>query len=549
MTPAVQVDMVESDGPTAAEQFDAAASTKDPKALLDVAKSNFGTPVGQAAMGLADHLYKTSKEFDALVSPIEKVGGPQTPQGRMEAVKVFESSKTDPTIGEVLMHYFTGNKEYARDLVTGGKVTTEIRPDKNGRLIKVWSNAFGPMRAREMGSNTDLSEQEFQDRAVGRQAYENTLTYLSGKQINEDNNKEWQAKIKRDSEAEQTYRSQIDPLAKRMLSDLQDLPDLDPKKRSEMLRYINYSISQASRAGESNTRLSQAQADANANAGKQVDEKTVVAFGLPAGVYKWSKEGVVSQDGKESYSWNRLSSLQSTANRSNEIDNRYNTDRESMIKYLRSTGLPKEQQDRVLRVYDTGKELGKSLLTIHGKENAPKFLFTPNVSDSDDPYTLIQGKMAQLLTNGNLIKMQSEYASKAYREAKEAGGIMPSPYEIEQGFTRTRGFKDEVDRGMQMTEQLISETARRGQERIQRNQPKGGPVQPPAVTPTTGPGMAPIATQPSNEQVAMPSVQNEAKAQVARFANRGAPVNPPEGMVQIGIDPKTGKPIFDKRGK
>lgn len=547
MNPVVQMDMVESDGPTAEQQFDQASATKDPKALLEVAKNNFDTPVGQAAMGLANHLYKTSKEFDALVGPIVKAGGPDTPQGRLEAVKVFESSKTDPTLGEVLMHYFTGNAAYARDLVTGGKVTTEIRPDKNGRMVKVWSNAFGPMRARELGSNTDLSEQEFQDRAVGRQKYEDTLTYLTGKQVSEDNNKEWQSKIKRDSETEQTYRSQIDPLAKRMLSDLQDLPDIDPAKRAEMLRYINYSISQASRSGESNTTLSQAQANADVNAGKEVGSKTAVSLGLPVGkndVYRWTKDGIENATTKESYSWNRLNSLQSTTNRSNEIDNRYNTDRESMIKYLRASKMDKEQQDRVLRVYDTSKELGKSLLSIHGKENAPKFLFTPNVSESDDPYTLIQGKMAQLLTNGNLIKMQAEYAGKAYREAKESGGIMPSPYEIEAGFSRTRAFKDEVNKGMQMTEQLISETARRGAERQQRQQSAAGPVQPPAQG-----GVAPIATQPSREQVAMPSVKPEAKAQSASFANRGAPTLPPEGMVQVGIDPKTGRPVFDKRGK
>lgn len=524
---------------TPAEQFDQASATKDPVALLDVAKNNFNTPVGQAAFGLADHLYKTGKEFDNLVAPIAKAGGPNTPDGRLAAIKVFESSKTDPTIGEVLMHYVTGNGAYARDLVTGGKVSAEIRPDKNGQLVKVWSNAFGPMRARVMGSNTDLSEQEFQDRGVGRQKYEDTLNYLSQKQISEDNNKEWQAKIKRDSQAEQAY-STIVPLAERTDQDLEWLKnlDIDPKRRAELIKTINYSISNASRAGVSDTAFSQMQSDAQNKIDKAVDDKTRMELNL-VGAWKYSKEGVVNEKTGETRSWSQLKNLQSTANRSNENESRLTSDRDSMVKYLRTAQLskdPKENkilQDRVLRMYDSTKELSRSLLEIHGKGKGPKFLYTPNVSEADDPYAITRGKLTQLVTNGKLLQAQTDYASKVYNAARESGEIMPNPYEIEKGFTRSESAKSLIKQGMDRTEQIISEYTPRVE-----NRPRQG-----AVVPPQGVAM-PERTIPTQPDVTVPATIPAATANAASNANR---VNPKASIAPAGFEVVPGK--FDANGK
>lgn len=546
--PQVQMDMVEPTIQPPEQQFAAAADSRDPAALLDVAKSNLDSPVGQAAMGLANHLYKTSKQFDDLVAPIVKAGGPQTPQGRMEAVKIFESSKTDPSLGEVLMHIVTGNGAYARDLVTGGKVTAEIRPDREGRMVKVWSNAFGPTRARQLGSNQDMTETEFEERGVGRQKYEDTLSYLRGKQINEQNTKDWLKKTERDSVTSQMYKGEIEPIAGQMLSDLQELQDVDPNVRLNVLKFVNYATSNASSANESRSSLAQAQANASQNIGKDVEEKKAVQWGLPAGVYKYTKEGVQNVKGGENYSWDRLNNLQSTSSRSNQLEDRFNTDSSAMLKYLRAHPLSKDPeqaqalQDKVLSIYTNSKRLGASLMKVHDGENAPKYLMTPNVSDSDDPYSLIQGKMVQLLTNGRLIRLQDEYSRQAKKEFDAGANV--NPYAIESAFTSTPEFRQEIKNGMDLTNQLVTDTARRNKERLDRQGVSLAPMAPPTNRVAATPGIAAPSVS-----IEAPSVEQEATKNRAALTNRGAPMLPPEGMVQIGIDPRTGKPVFDKRGK
>jgi len=520
MTEQTQMPITLANQTTPEQDFDKASSARSVPALLEVGKNNYGTPVGSAALGLADHLYKTSKEFDNLVAPIEKAGGVASPEGRIEAVKIFKSSQNDPTLGEVLMHYFTGNAEYARDLVTGGKVTTNTVVDKNGKMIKVWSNAFGPTRAREHGSDVDMSEIEFQDRGVGRQKYEDTLTYLGGKQLQEQNIKDWQAKIQRDSEAEQTYEGVIAPLAARMAGDLEFVKDLDisPEEKAKIFKFTNSAYSASSSAAESASFFDQQQAQAGANAGKELTEKQIVQAGLPAGLYKWTKEGVKDEKSGETFSFDHLRNQQSTSSKSNQLSNQYKQDQAALTKYLRTSGLDANTQNRVLRVFDAGKEIGQTMLKLQSEGKLPKFLAMPNTSEEGDPYALLQGKTIQLLTNQKLLQLNREYSKKA-KDLAEKDGAISNPFEIEVGLTRTPEFKAAISQGMKATNDIIDRYVKTRTAK----QSTGGDQQTGAIAPPVSAGKpVGIGAAPPMEPVEQDVLAKQASIR-GQLGGRGAP--------------------------
>jgi hypothetical protein len=213
-----------------------------------------------------------------------------------------------------------------------------------------------------------------------------------------------------------------------------------------------------------------------------------------------------------------------------------------MVKYLRTAQLskdPKENkilQDRVLRMYDTTKELSRSLLEVHGKGEGPKFLYTPNISEADDPYAITRGKLTQLVTNGKLLQAQTDYASKVYNSARQSGEIMPNPYDIEKGFTRSAAAKTLITEGMNRTDQIISEYTPKPQT---INAPRSsGPVAPPV-----GAAM-PERTIPNQPDINLAPTIPAAQANAASNANR---VNPKASIAPAGFEVVPGK--FDANGK
>ena len=526
------------------QQYDQALDSGEPHQMIKIAQANPNTPVAIAATRAADLMHFGTQTINAMVKPIEDAGGLGTPQGNIaaatEAKKYFGQEK--PQMWNAFIYSLTGNKKMAQAAITGGDVLYKTVPDKEGNLIQVGINQLGKIiDAEDVGSGQKLSREEYQSRAVGRQTYENTLDYKTKEIQAKANSENWNAKTKRDSIAEQSYRGVILPLAQRLLDDSQSVKDISPEVRSQLFKYVNNSMSSVAKSGESKDLLRQKQANAAINEGKQLTDSERTSLGLPAGLYSWTKEGVKSEKTGESKSWTALDQDQSTKSKSNEIENNYSQTKESLTKYFQTLKLPKDQQDTVLRILDSGKEIGRKLLEL--QPDTPKFLFTPNTTDSEDPFSIIQGKAVQLLTNGQLLRLNAEYTNSAKAAAERKGGLPPNPFDIENGFARSSEFRKVVHEGMSMTNDLIKRHAetRNIQDLTGRAANPSGPVAPPAQTSTLG---APPEQSPA-DYVA----KNQAKER-ADLINRGANFAPPAGFVLTGkFDPNTGKPVIEKRGK
>ena len=539
---------------TPSQQFDTALDSGDPKQMINVAQQNPNTPVAVAAVKMADLFHFGNTTVSSMMQPIKDVGGLDTPEGRVvaadQAKKYFSQEK--PQIWNAFIYALTGNDKMAQAAITGGDILYKTVTDKNGQLVQVGINQLGKIiDAEDVNTGKKISRQEYEGRSIGRQTYENTLDYLTQKEQAVNNTNEWQAKIKRDSVAEQTYRGVILPLAKRTFDDLEFVKnlDIDPKEKSKVFKFVNNSYSSSSRSGEEQSFLNQKQANAEANAGRDLTETERIKAGLPAGLYQWSKDGVTNKTSKESFSFGKLLQNTNSNSKSSEIENNHTQDRASLDKYLRTSNLDKVQQDRVLRIFDAGKEIGQSLLKLNADGNAPKFLFNPNTTDSEDPFSIIQGKTVQLLTNGQLLRLNAEYSNAARDAAIKKGGLPPNPFDIEAGFTRSKDFKSVIEEGMAMTNDVINRDVQtRGEKQL--NPPKkSGAVAPPAQTATaTATTPRTSGVMPTDESVAG-DVRAQANAARADQANRGAPVlDEVPGYAYSGKRNAQGQKLYTKTG-
>lgn len=441
--------------PTPAEQYDAAANAGNPAQMLAVAKEHLGTPVGAAAYHAANTLYKTSKEFDDLVGPIEKAGGVTTPEGRIQLEQKFKGVKDNPDMWDVLLQYATGNKKYAMDLLTGGKVETNRVTDKNGKIIEVSTNALGKVvKARELGSPIDMTENEYQARGVGRQTYENTLNYINQKQINKINIDE--AKI---SEKKNNAWLAASPMmaanASELYSHLNDIKkaaNFAPKEYADLMKFVSNSMGIADSTSKGSTVLDQAIKDNSIFAGKSIDAKVASSLGLEGGPWKWTASGAERQDGSEKKSFGELKQNTNTENRTSELNRNYQQTRDALLTSATLSKLSDVDQKKFMRALDLSKELGQSQALL-AKDGVPEFLSLPSSFQAEDKLGLGQAKAVQTMFNARVMPLYQEYYNKAMKNAENP----PNPKELEAGFQQTAEYRAALAEAKAETNRLLNE--------------------------------------------------------------------------------------------
>lgn len=441
--------------PTPAQQYDMAVNSGNPEQMLAVAKEHLGTPVGAAAYHSANTLYKTSKEFDNLIGPIEKAGGVTTPEGRVQLEQKFKGVKDNPDMWDVLLQYATGNKKYAMDLLTGGKIETNRVTDKSGKIIEVSTNALGKVvKARELGSPIDLTENEYQARGVGRQTYENTLNYINQKQINKTNIDE--AKI---SEKKNNAWLAASPMmaanATELYSHLNDIKkaaNFAPKEYSDLMKFVSNSMGTADSTSKGSTGLDQAIKDNSLFAGKAIDKKVASSLGLEGGPWRWTASGAEREDGTEKTSFGELKQRTNTENKTSELNRNYQQTRDALLTSATLSKLNDVDQKKFMRALDLAKELGQSQALL-AKDGVPEFLSLPSSFQAEDKLGLGQAKAVQTMFNAKVMPMYQEYYNKAMKNAENP----PNPKELEAGFQQTPEYLLALSQAKEETNRLINE--------------------------------------------------------------------------------------------
>lgn len=441
----------------AAQQFDIVVDSQDPKQILTFAAENAGTPVGDAAVKAAQVISKGHQQFRQMVSPIEEAGGAGTPAGNIAAAKVAQSyfKQDDPKWGQALMYYLTGNDKMGQAIITGGDISTDIVPDVNGKMVAVTKNQLGKIiQAKEIGGGI-LSEQEFQERAVGRQRYEDLLTFKNQAQQQEENIKS----LKESEKVNNAYASAFPQLGSQygQLFDALEAvksKDLTSKEFADVLRFASQSLGSSSQTSQGVTILDQAQKNSSVMAGKSLTKDQTAALGLPAGVWKWTNRGIESEDGKTTKSFDELKQSTSTENKSSELKNNFEQTQKNLIQSEKFKRLSATEQKQLLNALELSYQIGSKQMELSTKYGTPTFLVQPSAFDISDKYTLGQVKAVQGMFNAKAMELYQQYAKDTLNRS---GGIVPSPKALEAGFVRTPEYKQLLNAAKQETNRLLKE--------------------------------------------------------------------------------------------
>lgn len=440
-----------------AQQFNVVVDSQDPKQILTFAAENSGTPVGDAALKAASVVSQGHKAFAEMVAPIADAGGPQTPEGRVAASKVAQTyfKQDDPKWGQALMYYLTGNEKMGQAMITGGTQSTEIVPDINGKMIAVTKNELGKiLQAKEIGGGL-LSEQDYQQRAVGRQRYEDLLTFQNQKAQQEENIKA----LKESEKINNAYASVFPELGTKygeLYDSLEAVKgkDLTSKEFADVLRYASQSLGASSQVSKGLTILDQAQQNKSASVGRSLTKDQTAALGLPAGVWKWTNRGIESEDGKVSRTFDELKQNTSTENRASELKNSFEQTQKNLVQSEKFKRLDSIEQKKVLNALELSYQIGAKQIELSSTYGTPSFLVQPSSYDISDKYTLGQVKAVQGMFNAKAMEMYQQYAKDTLAKSN---GLIPNPKALEAGFVRTPEYMNLLKAAKGETNRLLNE--------------------------------------------------------------------------------------------
>lgn len=519
--------------PTPSQQFDVAIDSRDPRKAMEVATRNIGTPVAVAAVKAADLMLKGEEAFKAMTGPVDKAGGLGTPEGRVAAAQTAQKyfQQDEPHIKDALVHWLTGNNDMARAMLTGGTVTKSIVTDVNGKLIKVAKNQLGDIVDVEDSMGKKLTRQEYDQRYVGRQKYEDTLGYLNQKQQQEENIKS----LKKSQEANNAFASVAPELESKYGQIYDDLgyirsmgKGLGAKEFAEVLKFSSNSLGTADSVSKGNSTLDQANQNRSVNAGKSLSTEQTAALGLgkdnTAG-WKWTNKGIETQDGKQSLSFDELKQKQSTENKTNDLTRNFQQTRKDLIASKKFQQLESGDQNRLLGVLENSYQVSKKQMELQNVHGTPTFMVLPSAVDVEDQYGLGQAKAIQGIFNAKALQLYTAYEKKMLAES---GGIAPDPKELEAGFTRTQAYKTLINEAKLAQSKIMDEPVRSSTTSVDvraggREFREGQPPSP-AVPPAQAPRTSPSASRPP--------------------AAESVPAGVPRGSVKSGRVSADGRPLW-----
>lgn len=473
---------------TPSQKFDFAVDARDPKKAMQVASENIGTPVSIAAVKAADLMLKGEEAFKNMIGPVEKAGGLGTPEGNIAAAKQASQyfKQDEPNLRNAFVYWLTGDTKMARNMITGGETVTSVIPDINGKLIQVTKNQLGKIVDAEEVGGRKLTEQEYQQRAVGRQRYEDTLNFKNQAQQQEANI----VSLKQSQEVNNAFAAAAPEMESKYASIYDDLgylrelgKGLGAKQYADVLKFASQSLGKTDAASKGSSTLDQANQNRSANAGKTLTNEQISNLNIGGDKnlgWRWTNKGIETVDGKQSISFDELKQKQSTESRNNELTQNFQQTRKNLIESEKFKQLTQGDQTRLLNVLENSYQVGQKQLELRAKHGTPTFMILPSSVEIEDQYGLGQAKAIQGIFNSKALQLYDAYQKKALAQS---GGIVPDPKELEAGFTRTQEYKNLVKQAKLSTDKVMDEPIIvKGDTTTFPNAANAGPRVPPKTT-------------------------------------------------------------------
>ena len=410
---------------------------RDPIALVEVAKNTWGTPSSTAALRAADLIYKTSKEFDNFISPIEKAGGIATPEGRVAVANTWKTVKDNPQWGDALMLAVMGDKDGARRMVTGGEVKRFVTFDSQGRPLEEFRNELGePVRIIDPVTNKEISKAEWAARGGTQSELVNTIGYAVKKDIQLKN----VAEFKKNESVTNAYaasapqRYSMETERQKLFSEMQDIPD---EIRNKMLEFST-STSGKTESNSASIDSLKSWTDQNGRkAGDIVDKGISGALGN--GTWRFEGGGKFRNENNQTASLTDLDQKQVSRNSRTDLEKQYTQTQEDFARSELYKRLKPEQKLKVDRVIDLTynlEKLNNDLIAEHGRK--PSFLVTPSAFNVKDQAA--RGEIQSVQGEFNAVVSQLFVDYRKQMMKNYAPDDAPGPNELEANFVKTPDY-------------------------------------------------------------------------------------------------------------
>lgn len=464
--------------PEAANQYDAAVSKRDPIALMEVAKRNFGTPVADASIKAADLLYKTSKEFNSYVSPIEKLGGIATREGKLAAVKTWQTVKDDPQYGTAIIMHLLGDKEGASRMITGGAPEVRISFTKtDGIPIRETVNKLGQIiSAYDTKNQRYLSQQEYDALGAKTSALENTLSAIEDKKNLEIN----VAAFAKDTENTNAWTAKLRALApdtQRLLAlgtELQKY-DLPNDLRDQLFQANSRSFQQMNNASASKQILAQMSKSGGFTDGQEFNEEFGSMLGLGKEPVKWnaqSKSFVGVKSGR-SVSASDMEQRLGSTNIGNEVRNNFEQTQKTLAEYLKIKGLDATVAAKVRNYMATSENIAVEMAKLAAKHDMPDFMAMPATASIVDSYKQGVVQALGVLMNADAAEKYQKFHNET--ASLYGPGTAPKPKQFFQEFSKTQAYQDITNGYSKLVMDLLNAPSAARAQTEKKQEPKKPP--------------------------------------------------------------------------
>lgn len=417
-----------------------AVDSGDPAEMARIAQAAKGTPVEPLAETAVKIMGANDTRLSQITAPVIKVGGINTPEGRIAASKVFEDQADKPqwlrAIGEKLM----GNPD-ARLFITGGTPKTVITYDDQGRQLEEVRNELGKrLSVKDVGTGQLLSPEEYQARGGGINDREQALGRIAQKSMQAFN---VEAANKANVQA-MDYGAAA-PAIKDLAGDNTNLhkklmqSNLDPQLKAQIASFTSRQLGDAQSVNNGFNALDQYTRSRGVgmdNQQKAAAKAAAEALGLTIG-----SDGSITDSKNVKVDKSRLDQLQQSYSSNRNFEQNFTQTKQDAINSGLYKQLSFEQQKAFDQILLNNKRLEQKTSELISKHGTPSFLINPASPGPFDAFSLGAGQ--NVLSQFNAAAME-EYAGwrKQQLEAMKAHGQIPQAGELENAFIRTKKYQD-----------------------------------------------------------------------------------------------------------
>lgn len=449
--------------------YEDAVNSGNPANMYSLTARAKGTPYESVIRKSAETMNRYVSEFEKDVKPIREAGGVGTPSGNIAAAKVYETIADHPEKGRALFEWLIGNKDWSK-FITGGKPTTSLGYDRNGKQLERTVNELGQtISVRDAGTRQLLTPDEVEQRGGFLSSLDNAIGFQQQKELARANTAGHiiSNEMARIAEATAPVQREAAKEGGAIFKQLYDL-DLTPEQRKQIGLFSSEQTSRSQNRSAGLTALSQAINSTDNKVGAEYAEalKPMLAgMGL-----KLSADRTIQNSSGKSLNKSELENLQKTLHEGTEAQSQFTRDAKTFLENKVFNNLKPEERALLGRALDLQFAIEKTNANM-GEKRLP-FLKNPAAFKIGDEFNRAEAGMLAHEFNAEAMDAYAKWRKNELANYT-AKGLLPQPMELEAAFARSDEYKA-----------LAASFAARTKEMFSRPAPKGRPQEPAANTPS-----------------------------------------------------------------